>query len=57
MRRNSKTKPESNNEIQMQVIPENFTEDCTVTASGNNTDVLLEKRKEEANKPLYLKRV
>jgi len=52
MRRNSKTKPESNGEIQMQVITES-----AVTAANSNKDLLLEKRKEEADKPIYLKRV
>ena len=52
MRRNSKTKPESNDKIQMQVITES-----AVTAASSNADMLLEKRKEEADKPIYLKRV
>ena len=52
MRRNSKTEPESNDKIQMQVITES-----AVTAANSNTDMLLEKRKEDADKPLYLKRV
>ena len=52
MRRNSKTEPESNDKIQMQVITES-----AITAANNNTDMLLEKRKEDADKPIYLKRV
>ena len=41
----------------MQVITANFTEESTVTAANSNTGMLLEKRKEEADKPIYLKRV
>jgi hypothetical protein len=52
MSRNSKTKPELNDKIQIQVITES-----AVTAANSNTDLLLEKRKEEAEKPIYLKRV
>ena len=51
MRRNSKSKPEFNEQIQIQVITES-----TVTAASNKTDMLLEKRKEE-DKPIYLRRI
>jgi len=58
MSRNSKTKPEIQDKIHIQVIPENSAEERTVTAAdSNNTNLLLEKRKEEADKPIYLKRV
>jgi hypothetical protein len=58
MSRNSKTKPETQEKIHMQVITENSAEERTVTAAdSNNTNLLLEKRKEEADKPIYLKRV
>ena len=53
MRRNSKTEPESNDKIQMQVI----TESAVTAANSNSASMLLEKRKEEADKPIYLKRV
>ena len=40
-----------------QVTPENSAEESTVTAAGDYIVVDLEKRKKEADKPLYLKRV
>jgi len=45
-------------DISLQVISENSNVECAVTAAdGYNSDSSLKKRKKEANKPLYLKRV
>ena len=53
---NSKTKLDEQAKVALHVIPENSNAKCAVTeADGHNS---LEKRKkEEAKKPLYLKRV
>ena len=51
--RNPKTKPDAQDAISLQVISENPTVECVVTAADSS----LEKRKKEAKKPLYLKRV
>ena len=56
--RNSKTKLDVQADVPLQVISENSNVECTVTAAdGCNSDSSLEKRKKEANKPIYLKRV
>lgn len=56
--RSSKTKLDVQADVLLQVISENSTEECTVTAAnGYCSDSSLEKRKKEARKPLYLKRV
>jgi hypothetical protein len=56
--RNPKTKPDAQTDVSLQVISENSTEEYTVTAAdGHSLDSSLEKRKKEAKKPLYLKRV
>ena len=56
--RNSKTKLDEPTEVTLHVISENSTEDYAVTAAdGCKSDSSLEKRKKEAKKPLYLKRV
>ena len=58
MSRNSKTKLDVQTGVPLQVISENSTEECAVTAAdGYNSDSSLKKRKKEAKKPLYLKRV
>ncbi len=58
MSRNQKEKRDAQADVSFQVISENSTEECTVTAAdGYKSDSALEKRKKEANKPLYLKRV
>lgn len=45
-------------DISLQVISENSNVECTVTAADScNSDSPLEKRKKEASKPIYLKRV
>ena len=56
--RKSKTKLEAQTGVPLQVISENSTEESTVTVVDScNSDSPLEKRKKEAKKPLYLKRV
>jgi len=56
--RNRKEKRDVQADVSFQVITENSAEECTVTAADNcNSDSALEKRKKEANKPLYLKRI
>jgi hypothetical protein len=56
--RSSKTKLDAQTDVPLQVISENSTAECTVTtADGYSSDSSLEKRKKEAKKPLYLKRV
>jgi len=56
--RHSKTKLDAQTDVPLQVISENSTEECTITAAvGYNSDSSLEKRKKEAKKTLYLKRV
>ena len=58
MRRTQKEKLETYAEVPIQFTSENSTGECPVTAAdSSNSNVLLEKRKEEANKPIYLKRV
>jgi hypothetical protein len=58
MSRNSKTKLDVQTGVPLQVISENSIEEYAVTAAdGYNSDSSLKKRKEEAKKPLYLKRV
>jgi hypothetical protein len=56
--RNPKTKPDAQTDVPLQVISENSTVEGAVTAAdGYRSDSSLEKRKKEAKKPLYLKRV
>jgi len=57
--RNSKTKLNEQANVSLHVIPENSNVEYAVTtADGHNSDNSLEKRKkEEAKKPLYLKRI
>ncbi len=58
MSRTRKEKLDDPTDISLQVVLENYTEDCTVAAADVcNSDNALEKRKKEANTPLYLKRV
>ena len=58
MSRNSKTKLDVQTGVPLQVISENSNVERAVTAAdGYNSDSSLEKRKKEAKKPLYLKRV
>jgi hypothetical protein len=51
--RNPKTKPDAQDAIHLQVISENPNVECTVIAADSS----LEKRKKEAEKPIYLKRI
>jgi hypothetical protein len=58
MGRNSKTKFDVQTCVPLQVISENSTEECIVTVVDDySSDSSLEKRKKEAKKPIYLKRV
>ena len=58
MSRTQKEKLDVPADISLQVISENSNVECAVTAAdGCNSDSSLEKRKKEANKPIYLKRV
>lgn len=58
MRRNQKEKLETYAEVPLQFTSENSTEKCAATAAVEcDLEVSMEKRKEEANKPIYLKRV
>jgi len=58
MSRTRKEKLDIPADISLQVISENSNVERAVTAAdGCNSDNSLEKRKKEANKPLYLKRV
>ena len=58
MSRNRKEKLDAPADISLQVIPENYTEEYPITAADSyNSESSLEKRKKEANKPIYLKRV
>lgn len=58
MSRTQKEKLETYPEISLQVISKTSTEDNAVTSAGNyNFDSTQEKRRKEADEPLYLKRV
>jgi hypothetical protein len=58
MPRKSKAKLDMYVEIPLQIEAKTSIEEHVVTVTGSgNSDVLLEKRKEDADKPLYLKRL
>jgi len=57
MSRTQKEKLETCTDIPFQLVSEISTESDVPAADGFNLDVSLKKRKEEANKPIYLKRV
>ena len=58
MPRNSKAKLEIYAEIPLQIAAKTSIEEHVITvADTGDSDVLLEKRKEDADKPLYLKRM
>lgn len=57
MSRTRKEKLDIPADISLQVISENSTEESVVTAADGYNANSPEKRKKEANKPLYLKRV
>jgi hypothetical protein len=52
--RNSKSKFDVYTEVPLQLIPENVVVEAT---SGNSSRASLERRKEEAEKPIYLRRL
>jgi hypothetical protein len=56
MSRTQKEKLETYPNIPLQLEPEISTEENAV-AAADNTDISLEQRKKDANKPLYLKRI
>jgi hypothetical protein len=57
MSRTRKEKLETYTDASFQIIAENATEESFVTAADDYIEVALKKRREEANKPLYLKRI
>jgi hypothetical protein len=58
MSRTQKEKLETYTQSSLQLVPENSTEESVVTAAdGCSLEVSLGKRKKEADKPLYLKRI
>jgi len=58
MRRNSKAKLEIYAKMPLQLISENSIEEPVVIAADSDTsNMRREKRKEDASKPIYLKRV
>ena len=58
MSRTQKQEFETYLDISLQVMPDTSTEDKVVTAAeSSNFESTKEKRKREADKPLYLKRV
>jgi len=57
MSRTRKEKLETYTDASLQLLSENSTEESAVTAADDYIEVTLEKRKKEADKPLYLKRV
>jgi hypothetical protein len=57
MSRTQKEKLETYTDATLRLVSENSTEESAVTAAEDHIEVTLEKRKKEANKPLYLKRV
>jgi len=58
MSRTQKEKLETRTDIPLQLIPEISTEESAVTAAdGCNLESSPEKRKKEADKPIYLRRV
>jgi len=58
MKRTQKEKLQTYAEVPIQFTSENSTEKCAATAAvGCDLEVSMEKKKEEANKPIYLKRV
>jgi len=57
MSRTRKEKLETYTDASLQLLSENSTEERDVTTADDYIEAALKKRKEEANKPLYLKRV
>ncbi len=56
MGRDSRVKLDERAKIPVQIISQNSIEECAVTVDGTSI-VRVEKRKEEAEKPLYLRRI
>ena len=57
MSRTRKVKLETYKDASFQIVSENSAEESFVTAADDYVEVALKKRREEANKPLYLKRI
>jgi hypothetical protein len=57
MSRTRKEKLETYTDASFQLVSENSAEESVVTAADDYIETALQKRREEANKPLYLKRV
>ncbi len=57
MNRTKKEKVETHTGASLQIITKNATEETRVDAADDYIEVALEKRRKEANQPLYLKRV
>jgi hypothetical protein len=55
--RAQKEKLETYTDAFLQIVTKNTTEEEAVTVADNCIEVALEKRKKEAEKPLYLKRI
>ncbi|MCW4054752.1 MAG: hypothetical protein NWE84_07540 [Candidatus Bathyarchaeota archaeon] len=52
-----KEKLEANTDASLQIVTENSAEESAVIVPNDYIEVALRKRKEEADKPLYLKRI
>jgi hypothetical protein len=57
MSRTRKEKRETGTDASLQIVTKNATEESAVTAADNYIEVSLEKRKKDADKPLYIKRI
>jgi len=57
MSRTRKEKLEAYTDASLQIVTENAVEESAVNAADDYIEVALEKRKKDAKKPLYLKRV
>jgi hypothetical protein len=57
MRRTPKAKLDIPAEMSLQLMPANSIEEHVVTVADSGASMPMKKRKEDASKPLYLKRV
>jgi hypothetical protein len=57
MSRTRKEKRETYTDASLQLVTANATEETAVTAADNYIEVSLEKRKKDADKPLYIRRI
>jgi hypothetical protein len=57
MSRTQKEKLETGRDASLQIVTKNATEESAVTAADNYIEIALEKRRKEAEEPLYLKRI